>query len=358
MALAAAAVLVVGVALARWLGTRSEAELPDLALRLGVLLGLPIPLVALHQLTTPRDWPVLRMLGQTARAAVSGGIRRVQYATLLMALVPAAMGATAWEANQRPTLNLAAFLLAALLLAYAGAVASILTALQLMAGGPRASWTAVAGGGAFGPAASAPLLYLPALGLVGGLAPLAVWAAVWTEHPERLNTRMWVGLPVAAAGVAFWVIRRTIASTGPAIHAGLRTAEVAHDTRFLQADNLVPPPWWILLWRPRPDDPTSRFLLTAWYRGWPLAVPAALALPLVVALLVPSDGWALRWLPGCLTVAAVLWWQVRPLRREGAWQAIRWLGGPRSMKHRALWAAALAVGVPGALVVLVHGVYR
>ena len=336
-----------GVAIGLSLVPRS-ANVVDLALRLLALCSLPIPLWTLDFLTTPRDWATQRLLGQSARLAVQAGMRRAVRWTGVLLLIPAGIGAVGLVEVVPDLTQLALWLAAGIVLVQGAALAALLVGLRLL-GDPTWRLTpALGGGGAFGPAESAPLLYLPAGAWVAGqVLPLA-WLAVWTEHPERLTTQLWLALPCVALGVAWLAVRAQWQQAAPHVHAGLRTAELAHATRFLHNDGLMPPPTWVAVWR----RPGTEFVLTAWYRTWPLAVPLAVAVPLLAGGLLPAGGLALA----LVAEVGVWWWQVRPLRADPAWHAVVWLGQRMDTRPLALRAALLAVAVPGLTAWVLQGV--
>ncbi len=321
------------------------AQIPDLALRLAVLLTLPLPLLVLQLLTTPPLLGTRRLLGEPATQVMRSSLREVALWTGLLLTAPLAL-ALVGLARQAPVLMHVAAVLAGVVPLTAGlAVAAMLHGLRLMARGRHAAWTAVSGGGAFGPAESAPLLYLPAFALVGALVPVAFLAAVWNARPEWLTPTVWSLLPVVGlllglrAAVTGW--RHTRAH----LHAGLRAVEQAHATRFAQADGLAEPPIWLTLGKP---TESQKFLARSWHRRWPLAGIATVALAVVALLLVRTDPprWSVVLTAAGLTGAAQL--RVLALRAEPAWQAGQWLGETAERQRAVLLRLALGLALPSA----------
>ncbi len=318
-------------------------QIADLTLRLAALLTVPLPLLVLQLVTTPPQLATRRLLGETAHATLRTSLRDVLLWTVLLLTVPVALALDGLWLGAPVLLHVAAVLAGVAPLTAGLAVAAMLHGLRLLAGGKHAGWTAVSGGGAFGPAESAPLLYLPAFALVGALAPVAFLTAVWNARPEWLTPTVWRLLPVI--GVLLGARLATVAfrRARPWLHAGLRAAEQAHASRFAQSDGLDEPPAWLTLGQ---STDAQRFLARAWHRRWPLAGIATLALALVTTLLVRADAshWALA--TCAFGFAAVAHLRTRALIAEPAWASSQWLGLPESARWAALRRLALGLTLP------------
>lgn len=345
-----------GVGMARAVLHAPEDQVADLTLRLAALLTVPVPPLLLQLLTTPPHAATRRMLGEPATAVVAASQREALRWLATLACTPLAVAVTALALDSSLLLHVAATLSATLPLVAALSFAAMLHGLRLMAGGRQAGWAAVGGGGAFGPAEGAPLLYLPAFALIAGLTPVALLAAVWNARPEWLTTTVWQFLPVVGLLLAVRIAASATRDARPHLHAGLRAAEAAHASRFAQADGLSEPPSWLTLGAP--DAPLA-FLARAWHRRWPLSGPATIALSVVVAALVPlssAPSWALFLLGGGF--GAIAHSRTLALHAEPAWRASQWLGLPTVTRRAASQRLSLGLSLPAlslALLLLWYG---
>ncbi len=342
MATLASALL--GLAMGHALARTQPDQLPDLTLRLAALLTVVLPPLVLQLVTTPPHAATRRLLGETATQMLAVSRRGVVQWTLVVAVTPLTLALYGLAVGSAALVQVAAILGGAVPLVAGLAFAAMLHGLRLLAGGRHAGWTAVSGGGAFGPAEAAPLLYLPAFALIGGLAPVALLTAVWNARPEWLTPTVWRVIPIAGVLLGLRFAATASRRARPHLHAGLRAAEQAHASRFAQADGLAEPPLWLTLGQPAAPQ---QFLARAWHRRWPLAGQTTLALVLVTWILARPD--APRW-TAALTgfgLAALTQTRVLALRQEPAWQASEWLGLDHAVRKKALLRLAVALTLPG-----------
>ena len=317
-------------------------QIPDLTLRLAALLTLPLPLLVLQLITTPPLLATRRLLGETATQTVRASLRQVALWTALLLTVPLVLALVGLVGPAPVLLHVAAVLAGVVPLTSGLSAAAMLHGLRLLAAGRHAGWTAVSGGGAFGPAESAPLLYLPAFALVGALAPVAFLAAVWNARPEWLTATVWLSLPLAGTLLAARIAMTASRRVRRHLHAGLRAAEQAHATRFAQSDGLEEPPLWLTLGRP---DAILQFFARAWHRRWPLSGVATVALAIVTSLLVQRDVFPAL-LVTCIGFAAVAFTRVLSLQSESIWRASVWLGVDARLRRRAYARLGWGLAVP------------
>ncbi len=313
------------------------AQIPDLTLRLAALLTVPLPALVLHVLTTPPQLATRLLLGEPAQQTVRASLRLVLLATALLLTVPATL---ALAADLR---HVAAVLAGVVPLTAGLAVAAMLHGLRLMARGRHAGWAAVAGGGAFGPAESAPLLYLPAFALVGALAPVALLAAVWNARPEWLTPTIWRGMPLIGLWLGWRLAATALRRARRHLHAGLRAAAQAYATRFAQADGLEEPPRWLTLGA---ASGALQLLARAWHRRWPLSGIATVALAVGVTVLVPAEAPPLTHFVLAVGFAWIAHSRVLALAHEPVWPASRWLGVTRAVRAAAQRRLACGLSLP------------
>ena len=255
---------------------------PDRALLLGAAAAFPLPIALLTLLIAPPHAQVRRMLGEPAtsiaRHAVSGAT------ALLEASLPVPLG-----------------MLAALLVSPEGsddllrggcvvgtavagggltAIGLLLASTRHIAGGVSAAWKGMTGGGAFGPAETAPLLYAPALGFVIGLIPAALMVAVWAARPALLSpvaaAAVFGFVALVAAGFVMEQFRRLL----PVAHAAQLVVEEALATPFAPSEHLAEPPRWMAA---SGGDPGLHFVARAWVRRFPASLLALVGLVAVAA---------------------------------------------------------------------------
>ncbi len=318
-------------------------QVPDLTLRLAALLTAPLPLLVLQVVSTPPHAATRRMLGETATQVLAASRRDVLRWTAVFAVAPLAMGLQGLRTDAALLMHVASVLGATVPLVAGLSLAAMLHGLRVMARGKNAGWTAVSGGGAFGPAEAAPLLYLPAFALIGGLAPVAFLAAVWNARPEWLTPTVWRFLPVVGALLGLRFAARAVKHTRAHVHAGLRAAEQAHASRFAQSDGLAEPPVWLTLGVP--PEPL-RFLARAWHRRWPLSALATAALAATTFALIPSDAPAWTWFVTGCGFAFVAYSRVLSLDAEPAWHATRWLGVTVHARRHSATSLGFGLAVP------------
>ncbi len=281
-----------GALLAGSLRGLSPVRAADIAFRLAALAALALPALQLQMLTTPKNGATRRWLGEASSQQVHAALADSAKVLLATLAGPLAMAAALSGSGESP--HLAVLVACGQVGAWAGSAAALLVALGMVGGERRQAFELLSGGGVFGPAEAAPLLYAPALGLLLGLVPAALLSAWLGARPAQD--------PWAASALIFAItavlggalVRRAWAHTVTGLHAGLRAVELAHATPFAQGQ-LLPelPPW--LDWPPV-QDAVERWHLLGWSRQHP-ASHVAVALLVGLAAVAARDDLALvNWL--------------------------------------------------------------
>lgn len=316
----------------------------DFALRLAAVCALPLPLVVLALVTTPRHQETRLWLGESAEAIVAQGVRAALQVLLASLAAPLALAVVV--ADARVELRTAVWMVAvAQCGAWLAAVLAVVAALRSMAAG-RGLPEALAGGGAFGPAEAAPLLYAPALGLVAGVVPVAVWAAYWGARTgEVLVPPLWLALalPVVARVLALRAVRQADRE----LYSGLRAALQAHATRFAQALVLPPIAGWLAPAAAR--GPVGAWLALAFGRHFALAPVVTVTAVAVAALAEVQSGVAAAALAAAVALAAGQ--RAVAVDELTATAAARWLGAPAHEVRSARAGLAATLLVPAVAVV-------
>ena len=318
---------------------------PDVALRLCALAALPLPLVLLRLLTTPPNAAVRRLLGEPTSRLLHTSLRAVAGWLGLGLLVPlGVLGSALVHPECREDLQRAsAMMTVGILLAAGLGTAGLLAALRIIARPPSALWANLSGGGAFGPAEAAPLLYAPALSLVAAMLPCALLSAVWSVKAAWLSPSTLAASCLGAAALAAVAARREVAATGPWLQQALLSVEEAHATPFAESQQLPQPPRWLLTGS---SDAVLTLLARAWVRARPGSWLASAGLVAVTALLArrPTPPAALCALAAALacysTVRAVV------SEQEAAYAAAGWLGARAGPLRRALLRLGAGLGLP------------
>lgn len=313
----------VGALLSRPLQGLGPIRAADVAFRLAALVALPLPLVQLSLLTTPIHGAIRRSLGETAQAQLRHALTLCAGWLLVAIACPLGFGwGLAWRADPG-AVSLAVLLAVAQVGAWGATAAALLAALRVVAGGRREAFELLSGGGNFGPAQVAPLLYAPAAGLVVGLLPAALLSALLGARPDTTGPTDAAACLVATGAASLWAVRRSLQLVQPVLHAALRTVDLAHATPFSQGNLLPATPGW-LAWAAR--TPVSRWLALNWGRHHPgsLAASVVIAGAALAAGTAGTPWWA--W----LGMGAGIGWQAatRALASQalGAWPAALWLG--------------------------------
>jgi hypothetical protein len=315
----------------------------DRALRYSFLVAVWVPLILLFTMTRPPRRAMRAFLGQPAMRQVWGGIWLPVTVVLAMTAWGGYMlrfGATA-DVRRLWGLVLLAFIGAWLL----GSAAN-LRALQAMAKNETPWWAIVSGGGAFGPAYAAPLLYAPVGGLVAAMLPVAFLAAVWGARPDLLT------VPRLIVTIAFFVVAEVAVFAAawlrskPFLHAALVRVDEAFQTRFARSELLPSPPNWLTGTSP---SPATAFAATVLHRRYPGAlVNTSLAcVPLLLTFWdAERSGVALI----VIVAFAILWCSARVelMREDQALAAVRWLGSSDAAAESA-WRALLVRSLVPAL---------
>ncbi len=352
--LAAVAVAAVGAGL--WLGqsvaTAPQIKQSDVAFRLAALAALPLPAILLQWLSLPVQGPARRWMGEAAGAQVDRTLAFSWRALLAALAFPLGLALAALGSPQGAPAH-DAILKAALLsglaqvLAHGLGAMALLMALGAMAGSTKDLWQTMSGGGAFGPAQAAPLLYAPAAALVAALVPVAALSAVWGARAELLSVPMLgaaVVLAALAMGQSVRAVRRAVA---PLLHTALLQVEAAHQTPFAEQQILPQPPGW-LTWTAA-QHPAARWLSLAWGRQRPTSLASTAGLAVLGAV------WATpQALPAALAglgAAIGLYSAVRAaiLDSEAALQCAHWLGASPTQLRAGQQKLAVALAAPALL---------
>jgi hypothetical protein len=321
----------------------AEAARSDRALMVGGWLGAPLALVALGLLTTPRSRDVRAWLGERGDRMIERGLRAL--VALVVASLPGALAAAFRAPAAGPdALRIAGVTATATVGAGLGAAWAILIALGAIARGLGPAWRSAAGGGVFGPAQTAPLLYAPAFGFVVGMLPAVGVAAAWGALGARLPPTQVLFAPLAVGLAGLFAVRQALGSLGPgAWHALVAVAE-AHRMPFRQGEALARPGRWLTAGLDARGQATAR----AWVRRFPASIIVSLTAgvglgfagaPGPVSAFVAALGVTVY---GGLRVADLV------RRDPDATRALGWLDPGRGAPH-ATRALALRLAVPSAL---------
>lgn len=333
-----------------WLAQLVQAAAPvrhsDAALRVAALAALPLPAVLLQWLTLPVHGPARRWMGESAEQTVARTLAFARRAMPVALAIPLGVALAAIPAGdlQQPLIKAALLAALAQVLAYGLGAMALLLALGAMASGGKDLWQLLAGGGAFGPAQAAPLLYAPAGALVAALVPVAVLSAVWGARADLLGVPLLLALLVAAA----WAMHRGLAvvlrSLGPQLHSGLLRVEEAHSAPFAEQLLLPATPTW-LTWSAQ-GDAAALWLGLSWGRQRPTSLAATLGLVALGALWAApqASAWALAALGAAIGLYSAL--RTAVLDAEPALHAALWMGADPAELRRGQGKLAIALAAP------------
>jgi hypothetical protein len=329
---------------AKFLAAADPALVPDLAFKLSAATALPLPLAALAWLSQPPHAALRRQLGETDRARLGRSRRTLGGLALVVLLAPLGL-ALAWPTDAG--LRAALLSATAVLTTASLSVVAVLLALQAMAR-QQGALAALTGGGAFGPAAAAPLLYAPAFGLVAAMVPVAVLSALWAAAPDVATVPVLAGaLLLAALSGGAAVIRHSQQSV-PLLAAAWLAVEQAHATPWRDDAPLPQPGPGLRGIR----SPLGHLLALAWVRRWPGSAWASTGLALL-GLWWTQQGrpsWWWLWSTGAAALYGVL--RAGAVEREGALAAAAWLGARRRADQRALARLGLGLAWPSLALLL------
>ena len=354
-----------GVACGLALLAAPEALRGQRTLVLGGLLALPGPLVALALLATPQALAVRRALGEPSSTTLTALRRPLLDVALASLCAPIGALLVAWavqqgwldaggEAGATRAVSDLQRLAIGLVLACSGAMAlgttTVAWALQSIGSGRTDRVAAMAGGGVYGPAFFAPLLYAPTFGYVGALLPLGIYSALWSALPTPLTWQQLLG-PVAAVVVVEAVVAaRALRALGPAAHRAWLRVDEALATPFALDRNRPEPPAWLA-----GHGPLGWLLGRAWVRRRPLpmAVPVGLALLLGGALGAQGGDAAWLVLGAALGAAATLRAAAQAADEPELADAAALLGARPSALAAARTRLTLGLAAPAALAAVV-----
>ena len=342
----AAVDLLAGLWLAQLVQAAAPARHSDAALRVAALAALPLPAVLLQWLTLPVHGPARRWMGESAEQTVGRTLAFARRALPVALAIPLGVALAAIPAGdlQQPLIKAALLAALAQVLAYGLGAMALLLALGAMASGGKDLWQLLAGGGAFGPAQAAPLLYAPAGALVAALVPVAMLSAVWGARADLLGVPLLLGLLVAAALAVHRGLAGVQRSLGPQLHSGLLRVEEAHSAPFAEQLLLPPTPTW-LAWSARGDS-AALWLSLAWGRQRPTSLAATLGLVALGALWAAPQ--ASAWALGALGAAIGLYSALRTvvIDTEPALHAALWLGADPGQLRQGQRQLAIALAAP------------
>ncbi len=331
---------VLGVLLAPSLGELTAVHAADVAFRLAALAAIALPVALLQMLTTPRHGATRRWLGEAATAQVRRAL--VDSVKILLATLGGPLGlALMLPHGDRGQTHLALLVATGQLGAWFGSAAALLLALGMVGGERRQAFELLSGGGVFGPAEAAPLLYAPALGLLLGLVPAAVLSA-WLGARPAADPQLaaWLALVVTLAAGAVCLLRAWQATLA-GIHAGLRAVELAHATPFAQGQLLPPlPPW--LDW-PVVKRSFERWLLLGWSRTHPASHIAVVLLVGLGAVAARDELGLVNWLGVGLGIGWYAAARTAEIADSELFSTAMWLGAPAT-NMQALRRLATQVG--------------
>lgn len=353
--LTAAVALAWGVLAGLTLANTSAGGRADRALSLAALTAFPTPLWLLGLLSTPPHAACRRMLGQDARQVLAAAVRSGAIIIATSATAPLALLAVAiWRPEAAEDLQRCAALIAC---AAVGSglwgLAALARALERIALGLQEAWRALAGGGVFGPAETAPLLYAPAFAFVIALLPAAAMAAAWGAGPDLLPPPTAGAVALAALVVAGASARRSLTRLSQRAQAALLIVEQAHATPFAQAEAQPSLPAWF---RPAASglSPAGAaglvFMGRSWIRRFPASAPATLALVAIAAAALRDAHNPLAVAAACLAIAAYSMTRAVDLDRldPAVAGASRWLGATTQMQRQMTHRLTLALVTPAA----------
>jgi len=341
--------LLAGLALA----TALPSTRPDRVISLAALAAFPTPLWLLGMLSTPPHAACRRTLGQEAGAVLNASVGaglRVIAASAAAPLAFAAAAALHPEAID-DLLCGAALVACAAVGSGLWAIAALAGALERIARGLQETWRALAGGGVFGPAETAPLLYAPAFAFVVSLLPVALLAAVWGARPGLLTPGAAWGAAAIALIIAAIATRRSLRALKPRAQAALLIVEQAHATPFATSETLPEAPAWLAPRRSDHDEQkTSAVILLG--RSWIRRFPASAAVTIGLAVIAsaaqrgPTGPWVAA--VACLAIVAYSITRVVDLRRvdPDVHGAARWLGASDGEVFAAERRLGLHLGLP------------
>lgn len=321
----------------------------DVALKLAAVAALPLPLGLLGLLTTPRHAALRRMLGESAGSLLDRSLHATRLWTAVALLVPAGMLGASRDLDVVRAAGLAVLVTTLAVLLGIGLLLAALRVVVASRVEANKVWQSLTGGGAFGPAEAAPLLYAPAFALVGALIPAALLSALWGAAPDLLTVPVLAGFTVVTLLIALGFARSQVVATRPLLQDALLAVEAAHATPFASHAPLPEPPAWL-------TDRTAMPLLLgrAWTRRFPGSLLTSGLLAALAAWLPPHPG-PLR--AGLLAATLALYSAVRAatVRDDGAFAAAAWLGATPLQQRQGLLRLGTGLALPsltGLLLVL------
>jgi hypothetical protein len=255
-------------------------HLIDASILLAALGALPLPLRMLALLSTPPNAKLRRALGESSSSLARQAVR------------DASVLVVCWTLSVSAGLAITSGTKGSLLAACVASVGvwgvwMMLLALHQVAAGAKGPWQAISGGGAFGPADTAPLLYAPAFAFTGGLMlPVliatvgAAVAANKTTTADQAST-IWLIQHAALSAAIVIPVLGTVLTLGmlPA-RAALLRVELAHELGFYRAEHLSQTPRYLTLLNNRAD---LQLLADIWHRRFPASAFVTVALACAAA---------------------------------------------------------------------------
>lgn len=257
----------------------------DRALVLTGLLAVPAPLLVLLWLPSPPGAPLRRALGETTAARLAATRRLLLRGLLAMLGLPFGAGLVAlWRPEAAADLQ--RFALCTLLGGaggWLGATATCGWALASIGASRTDRFEKLAGGGVYGPALVAPMIYAPAVGYVLGMMPVGLLVAVWggLKEPPSWSVLAQGATPALAAFA--WLAHRSLAGLEPHVGRAWLRMEEALATPFAYDRSRPEPPSWLV-----GSAALPRMLGRAWVRRHPLPIAAPVVQALLLGALLPA----------------------------------------------------------------------
>ena len=345
--------LLAGLALAEALPSTR----PDRVVTLAALAAFPTPLWLLGLLSTPPHAACRRTLGQEAVAVLHASVRAALWVIALSVAAPLALAASAvlHPEAAHDLLRGAALVACAATGSGLWALAALAGALDRIARGLQQTWRALAGGGVFGPAETAPLLYAPAFAFVVALLPVALLAAVWGARPTLLAPAMAWGAAVAALVLAAAAAWRSVRRLQAHAQSALLIVEQAHATPFANTEALPQVPRWMAPFGLDGGGPAFGILARSWVRRFPASAVVTGGLAVVAAAAQRGSHGPWVEAAACLGIVAYSITRVVDLRRSdpAVHPCTRWLGGSAPAIRIAEGRLGAHLGVPALACLLV-----
>ncbi|GEM_PF-3370590 len=321
-----------------------------------------VPLRMLLLVTAPGHYAVRRGLGESPASILAGMLTEATIlasATVVPTLLFGVIAALSDPANSR-FVDALALHVGGLWTVHLLAVAATNRALVRVFDGGGA-WRAISGGGAFGPAQTAPLLYAPAVAYALGLVPTALaiaWlngSGDWQVASNTSGLPIWPVFAFAGAVLTATFARVDVTSGRAKAAAGLVLVAELLKRGFVRSEAVAEPGAWLLVAaREKKRRAALQFMARSWVRRYPASHVASV-------VLVAWAAWLLQPGSSVVSVALValgigLYSVFRAYDLLGSLPhvaaAVDTMTAPVRSHERALGDLAIGLGVPGLAVLL------